>query len=155
MGSKNMVLRYMLSDFGLARREITERKTETKQIKTKRRGLICLLLLAYLIAANTAYNLWVAEKNTPAWELLTASVIYDLWTPRKNTATKDGAVAGILYSKENPCALINRELVYEGDITNGVKVVKIDRQKVEFEKNGQRWTQKVLANPNSTWKTTK
>lgn len=150
-----MVLQYMLSDPGLAKREITERKTEAKQMRTKRRGLICLLLLAYMIMANTGYNLWVAEENTPAWKLLTASIVYDLWTPRKNTTTKPGAVVGILYSKENPCALINHKLVYEGETTNGVKVVKIDKHKVEFEKNSERWTQKVSANPNSAWKTTK
>ena len=150
-----MVLQYMLSDPGLAKPEITERKTEAKQIRTKRRGLICLLLLAYMVVGNMAYNLWVAEENTPVWKLFTASVVYDLWTPRKNTTTKAGAVTGILYSKENPCALINRKLVYEGDTTNGVKVVKIDRCKVEFEKNGKRWTQTVLANPNSAWKKAK
>lgn len=155
MGSKKMVLQYMLSNPGLAKREITERKTKAKQTRTKRKVLICLLLLAYLVVGNMAYNLWVAEENTPVWKLLTASIVYDLWTPGKNTTTKAGAVTGILYSKENPCALINHKLVYEGQTTNGIKVVKIDRHKVEFEKNGKRWTQTVLADPNSTWKKTK
>lgn len=150
-----MVLQYILSDPGLAKPEITERKTEAKQMRTKRRALICLLLLAYMIVANTGYNLWVAEANTPVWELLTASVVYDLWTPGKNTTTEAGAVMGILYSKENPCALINHKLVYEGETTNGIKVIKIDRRKVEFEKNGKRWTQTVLTNPNPTWKKAK
>lgn len=149
-----MVLRYLMADAGLAKSEITEGKTETKQAKTKKRkrGLICLLLLAYLIVANTGYNFWVAEENTPVWKLLTASVVYDLWTAKKNTVTKPGVVAGILYSSEDSCALVNREIVYEGETTNGVKVVKIHRTAVEFEKGGMRWTQKVLANPNHAWK---
>ena len=150
-----MVLQYMLSDPALANRETTERKTKAKQIRTKRRALICLLLLAYMIVANIGYNLWVKGKSTPVRKLLTANVIRDLWTTRKNTATKAGTVVGILHSEENSCALINRELVHEGDITNGIKVVRIDKRKVEFEKNGERWTQKVLANPNPAWKTTK
>jgi hypothetical protein len=148
-----MVLRYLASDAGLTKNENTAPKTETKQSKTKRRrGLICLLLLAYLIVANTGYNFWVAEENTPIWKILTANVIYDLWTERKNTVTEAGVVVGILYSTENPSALINREVVYEGDTTNDIRVVKIHRTKVEFEKNGKRWTQKVLANPNHSWK---
>lgn len=150
-----MVLQYMLSGPGLANRETPERKTEAKQIRTKRRALICLLLLAYIIVANIGYNLWAKGKSTPVRNLLTANVIHDLWTTGKNTATKAGTVVGILYSEENSCALINRELVHEGDITNGVKVVKIDRCEVEFERNGKKWTQKVLANPNPAWKTPK
>ena len=147
-----MVLRYLASDAGLTKNETTADKTETEPKKTKkRRGLICLLLLAYLIVANTGYNFWVAEENTPIWKILTANVIYDLWTARKNTITEAGSVIGILYSTENPSALINREVVYEGDTTNGVKVVKIHRTKVEFEKDGRKWTQKVLANPNHAW----
>ena len=147
-----MVLQYMMSNPGLANRETTERKTKAKPMRTKQRVRICFLLLAYMIVANTGYNLWVAEKNTPVWKLFTASVIYDLWTPRKSTPTKVGIVVGILHSEGNSCALINSELVHEGDITNGVKVVKIDRHEVKFERNSERWTQKVLANPNSAWK---
>ncbi|MGA1980032.1 MAG: hypothetical protein ABSG99_05660 [Sedimentisphaerales bacterium] len=155
-----MVLQYMLSDPGLAnretaKRETTEHETRAKPIITKRRSLICFLLLAYLIVAVVGYNLWVAEKNTPLWKLFTASVIDDLWTTRKSTPTKLGTVVGIIHSEENPCVLINHKLVHEGDITNGVKVVKIDRYEVEFERNGERWTQKVLAKPNPAWKTTK
>jgi len=169
-----MVLRYLAPDAGSGKNETTA-KPATKntmldvveavdglydtssKTKTKRRTLICLLLLGYLIVANTGYNLWAAEENTPIWKILTANVIYDLWTKntstaRKNTSTEPGVVIGILYSIESPAALINREVVYEGDITNDVKVVKIDRTKVEFEKNGKIWTQKVLANPNHAWK---
>jgi CheY-like chemotaxis protein len=121
----------------------------------QRRMLICLLLLMYLIVANAGYNLWVAKEGTPVWKFFVADVIHDLWTTRKITATKVGTVVGILYGKENPCALINCELVYEGDTTNGIKIIRIDKHEVEFENNGERWTQKVLANPNPAWKTMK
>jgi hypothetical protein len=116
--------------------------------------MTCLLLLMYLIVANTGYNLQVAEKNTPVWGYFTADVIRDLWTAKRIT-TKVGTVLGIFHGKGEPCALINIELVHEGDVRNGVKVVRIDKDEVEFEKSSERWTQKVLANPDSAWKTPK
>jgi len=121
----------------------------------QRRVLTCLFLLMYIIMANSCYNLCVGKTDAPAWKLFTADVIHDLWTTRETTAPPAGTVVGILYGKGQPCALINVELVHEGDIRNGVKIVRITKDEVEFEKNGERWTQKVLANPNSAWKTPK
>jgi hypothetical protein len=154
-----MTLEYMLLNPDSEKHEITNKavkyEVESRQRKANRRILICLLLLLYMIVANIAYNLWNARKDTSICKLLTANVIYDLWKGVKVTSTQVGTVVGILHGKERSCALINHELVYEGDITNGVKIVRIDKHKVEFEKNGERWTQKVLANPNLAWKTTK
>ncbi len=150
-----MVLQYMLLDHDLANRKTSDGNTKAKRVRTKRRAIICIILLVCMIMANFSYNLWTKDKRTPVRKLLTASVINDLWTTRRRAATKAGTVVGVLYSRENPCALINREIVYEGETTNGVKVVKIDKSGVEFERNGKRWTQKVLANPNFAWKTVK
>jgi hypothetical protein len=170
-----MVLQYMLSDPVSANREppkdepakrqTTKCETKAKQtdvsapkrIITKRRVLICLLLLAYLIVAVAGYNLWTAEKGAPVWKSLTAG-IFDNLQPAE--AEEDaqmplGTVAGIIYSEENPSVLINHELIREGDITHSVKVVKISKREVEFEKDGERWTQKVLAKPNPAWEATK
>jgi hypothetical protein len=155
-----MVLQYMLSDIGLPNRatvksETLARKTKAEPSRTKRRALICFLLLAYIIVANIGYNLWAKGGNISVWKLLTANVIRDLWTTGKTVVIEHGTVTGILHSKGNSWALINHELVKEGDITSGIRVVKINKRSVEFEKNGERWTQKVQANPNSAWKTTK
>ncbi len=146
-----MVLQFMMSGPGLTNREDLNQRAKERQAKTKRRALVCLLLLAYIIVANISYNLWAKGKNTPIRKLFMANIIRDLWIPRKRTPEKDGTVVGILYSKDKPYALINREIVCEGDVTNGVKIVKIEKHKVEFEKDGERWTQKVLANPNPSW----
>ncbi|GAI29692.1 unnamed protein product, partial [marine sediment metagenome] len=35
------------------------------------------------------------------------------------------------------------KIVHEQDTINGVKVIKIYEDKVEFEKAGERWTQQV------------
>jgi hypothetical protein len=154
-----MVLQYMLSDIGFPNRgtvmsETLARKAKSKQARTKRRALICFLLLAYIIVANIGYNLWAKEEGTPIWKLLSVNVIRDLWTTKKSAVMENGTVMGILHSKGNSWALINHELVQEGDITNGVRIVKINKHTVEFEKNSERWTQRVQANPNFAWKTT-
>jgi hypothetical protein len=54
-----------------------------------------------------------------------------------------GTVTGIVYSIDKPLALIDKQVVYEGDTINGAKVIKIHKDKVEFEKDGNRWTQEV------------
>jgi hypothetical protein len=56
---------------------------------------------------------------------------------------KGTALKGILYSEDNPSALIGETIVREGDIINGVKVVKINKDTVEFEKDGEKWTQGI------------
>lgn len=170
-----MVLQYMLSDPVSANREpakdepakrqTTKCETKakqtdvsaTKRIITKRRVLICLLPLAYLIVAIAGYKLWTAEKGTPVWKSLTGGVLDNLQTAKEDAPppAQLGTIMGIIYSEENPSVLINDELAHEGDITNGVKVVKISNREVEFEKNGERWTQKVLAKPNSAWEAAK
>ncbi|MFA5239553.1 MAG: hypothetical protein WC476_07605 [Phycisphaerae bacterium] len=144
-----MVLQYQLSGPHAVSQEPAKPKT-----KAGRKVLICLLLLAYLIVANVGYNLWVAEEGTPVWKSFTIPVICDLWAMRKNTVNMPGVVMGILHNGKDSCALINHELIHEGDVTNGIKVIKIDRTEVEFEKGGQRWTQRVLAEPNPAWKAT-
>lgn len=55
-------------------------------------------------------------------------------------------VSGILFDKDDPSsssASINDEVVSEGDEILGAKVVRINKSSVEFEKDGQRWTQRV------------
>ena len=52
-------------------------------------------------------------------------------------------VKGIVYSKDNPSAIIGTEIVHEGSKVSGATVVKINKDSVEFEMNGKRWTQKV------------
>jgi len=50
---------------------------------------------------------------------------------------------GIVYSEDDPSAIIGTEIVHEGSIVSGATVVKINKDSVEFERNGKRWTQKV------------
>ena len=52
-------------------------------------------------------------------------------------------VTGILFSEESPLAMINGNVIREGKSINGVKVIKIQQDSVEFENANHRWSQKV------------
>ena len=47
--------------------------------------------------------------------------------------------------------IIGRQVAYEGDIISGVRIVKIHKDGVEFEKNGQTWRQKIYEMPSVNW----
>ena len=58
-------------------------------------------------------------------------------------------VKGILYNEDNPSAIVNNQIVYEGDKISGATIIKINRGSVEFEVKkrwlikSQRFTKKV------------
>lgn len=55
----------------------------------------------------------------------------------------DFVVKGIVYSKTRPSAIIGDQIVYVGDTLNGITITAIEKDHVEFEQNGERWTQQV------------
>ena len=52
-------------------------------------------------------------------------------------------VRDIVFSTDKPSAVIGSKIVYVGDVINNATVVKINRNSVEFEKDGERWQQNV------------
>jgi hypothetical protein len=62
-----------------------------------------------------------------------------------------GVVTGIVYGEGKQTALIDKEIVHPGDAIHGVKVVRIRRDSVEFEKKGKVWKQKVRETAESFW----
>ncbi|MHC4757736.1 MAG: hypothetical protein ACYTE8_03695 [Planctomycetota bacterium] len=52
-------------------------------------------------------------------------------------------VRGILFSQDNPSALIGEDIVHEGDEVFGATVIKITKDNVQFERDGETWTQSV------------
>jgi hypothetical protein len=57
--------------------------------------------------------------------------------------TGDFTVKGIIYSEDNPSAIVGIEIVHVGSKVGGATVVQINKDSVEFEMNGKKWTQKV------------
>ena len=64
---------------------------------------------------------------------------------QEGTNAETGAlvVKGIVFSKNKPSAIINNQILSEGQAYNGVTIVKITKETVEFEANEKRWTQFV------------
>lgn len=62
-----------------------------------------------------------------------------------------GVITGIVYAEENPSAIIDGQIVHEGDTIHNVTVVKIHRDKIEFEKNDKKRKQKVQETPKAFW----
>ena len=86
------------------------------------------------------------------WVVVLIAVLigYYVWTVVKATSV-ESMVTGITYAEEDPSAVVGYDIVHEGDTIRGVKVVKIYRDKVEFEKDDKRWTQGVQDKPNRAW----
>jgi hypothetical protein len=63
-----------------------------------------------------------------------------------------GLLCGIVYSPEKKSAVVNHKIVHEGDAIQGVSIIKIHKDKVEFEKNGNKWEQTVGQTPEIHWK---
>jgi hypothetical protein len=66
-------------------------------------------------------------------------------TPTDNNPDKTEKITikGILYDEENPSVIIGIDILHEGDKVSGATIVKINRDNVEFEMNGKKWTQKA------------
>jgi len=58
------------------------------------------------------------------------------------------ALRGVLYSTDKPAAIIGTSLVHEGEQVAGVTVVKIEKNGVVFEIDGEQWKQTVSAPTN-------
>jgi len=52
-------------------------------------------------------------------------------------------VKSIVYSEDNPSVVIGSQIVHEGQTVLGATVIKINKDSVEFEADGKRWTQNV------------
>ena len=73
----------------------------------------------------------------------------------KHTEQHRGEVKGILYTGVNSSAMIDNQVLEEGDTIYGITIVKIYPKKVEFAKNGKIWSQKICEYPNPEWTNTK
>ncbi|MHC4691768.1 MAG: thioredoxin domain-containing protein [Planctomycetota bacterium] len=104
-----------------------------KAVKKKSKSSFYVLLLGFavLIIGGLVYHFWPAIKDAAAK------------TTKTTVVSRNGiSLTGIFYSENDadPIAMINGDIAHEGDIIKGVKVLKIHRDKVEFEKDGRKWS---------------
>ena len=144
-----MVLRYMVSDTNLLKVELRQPEMEVEQPRKKavqparedaqpKRSIpsskksvkLRLFLMVIVILCMVVYYLWTADLISPILESL----------PFNN---KEVVVMSIVYSEENASAMVSDRMVHEGDMIDGYKVVKIHRDRVEFEKKGKIFTKQV------------
>ena len=107
----------------------------------KTKTLFCLLAQVAVIAGMVTYYFRTAEKTGPISESATTAT----------TTTTRGLITGIMCTEEHSSAVIDGEIVREGDTIHGVKVVKIYKDKVEFEKGSKRCAQHPQEQPTDVW----
>jgi hypothetical protein len=102
----------------------------------------------------TPSNTIVAASSTIDWKIpdLYPTTLRDpmqfkkevVVTPTGTTdKTEEIVIKGILYDEENPSVIIGIDILHEGDKVLGATIVKINKDNVEFEMNGKKWTQKA------------
>ena len=62
-----------------------------------------------------------------------------------------GLVTSILYSDRNSSAVIDGQILREGQSIYGVEVVSISRSEVVFSRDSRTWKQRINQTPNSAW----
>ncbi|MCJ7728390.1 MAG: hypothetical protein MUO27_00670 [Sedimentisphaerales bacterium] len=106
------------------------------------------------------------DKGTLKWLVLAAIAVcgmlgYKVATKASKDGKKDvvlerpeprfGVVTAILYSDDTPTVLIEDQMLHEGDTIHEVKVMDISTDKVQFDKQGEKWEQKVQEPAKPEW----
>ena len=160
--NKKMVFKYMVADTDLVKGKVSNPKPTTKPKKQKvkitkaptpatpqkkslplikKRVKFCLLLIVNIALFSYLYCHLAPETFPRPWQNITL--------PWRSTPSLDFLAAGkldvtgIMYYDENPAAIISGKVVHEGDVIKNCKVVKIHKNKVEFQKDGKSLTKHV------------
>jgi len=83
--------------------------------------------------------------------VIIAVLMYTYMVNQKPVPTPRGMIEGILYASSGSAVVINDTVLKEGDTISGVRIVKIDREKVDFQKDKTHWSQKIGEAPNIMW----
>ncbi len=110
---------------------------------------------------------FIMDRSTIKWLLLGAIAIcgmlgYKVAMHASNTQTKQqpeytrpeprfGVVTAILYCEDEPMILMEDQILHEGGLMHDVKILKIHADKVEFEKSGEKWDQRVQEAAKPQW----
>ncbi|MHC4216782.1 MAG: thioredoxin family protein [Planctomycetota bacterium] len=93
---------------------------------------MCVLSMAVIIA-GACYLMWPVVKGERAG--IGGAI------ESKGTVSKNGLKLSCILLSDNPCAIVNGQIVKVGDVIEGAEVLKIDKEQVEFSRDGESWTQ--------------
>ena len=93
---------------------------------------MCILSMAVVIF-GACYLLWPVVKGK---RVGTGEV-----AESKGFVTKSGLNVSAIVFSDNPCAIVNGQIVKVGEVIDGAEVVKIEKEQVEFSRDGESWTQ--------------
>lgn len=82
-----------------------------------------------------------AGRDPMAW--VPAPIVNQDNPKRPVNTRRNLVVKGILYSQDRPAVVIGTSLLHEGDEISGATIVKIERDTIEFQADGQTWKQPV------------
>ena len=109
--------------------------THKHTVKKKNKCLLyaAILIFVVVIVAGAAYHFWPKIKGLPA---MTKAAV---------ALNKDVSLTGIFYTKDDPdpMAIVNGHMVHEQDMIGDVKILKIHKDKVDFERDGRTWSQSM------------
>jgi hypothetical protein len=68
--------------------------------------------------------------------------------PGRNVATSGTQmtairIRGLVYSQNKSSIVVGNEILHVGDKVNGATIARINKDSVEFERDGETWVQKV------------
>jgi hypothetical protein len=89
-------------------------------------------------------SLYEPDGRDPMRLMSPATAVNSVGTASQPTEPPvDLVVTGILLSEDKPAAIVDTQVVHEGQQIAGATVEKIDRDGIQFERNGRRWKQTV------------
>lgn len=112
-------------------KEQSEIRGRLEKINRNSSPRVILLSAVIVIVAGLVYHFWPRARG--------------LWQTANAALNKEVSLTAILYTEDNPLAVVDGQIVHEGDVIGGVTVVKIHKHKVEFEESDRMWTQHMPA----------
>lgn len=134
-----MVLKYLIADSTYQTSEIATPKNKVVAPKQpeapqKKKRKFLLLLVGNILVWALAGFLYTSYTGPGEWKM--PSFLEPLTTNRD-------IVTGIIYNEENPSAIICGQVVHQGDVVEGYRVLKIGRHEVALEKDGKTLTKQM------------
>jgi len=112
------------------------KQTVQEPVKIKKQlrfSYVLILGIAIVFAGCVIYNFFPSLKGL--WSTAAAKTV--------RVIKREVPLTGIFYVEGNAAAIVDGKVVKEGDVVDGVRIVKIHRHEVEFQKSDRKWTQKM------------